>query len=58
LRRRGSAAGSFDGRILDARIFRAAAPAKAADAPTAAAALDEAFGQAATELAVWVAGVL
>jgi phospholipid/cholesterol/gamma-HCH transport system substrate-binding protein len=47
-----------DGRILDARIFRAAAPAKAADAPAAAAALDEAFGKAATELVVWVAGVL
>ncbi|HXN43530.1 MAG TPA: ABC-type transport auxiliary lipoprotein family protein, partial [Xanthobacteraceae bacterium] len=47
-----------DGRILDARIFRAAAPAKAADAPAAAAALDEAFGKAATELVVWVGGVL
>ena len=47
-----------DGRILDARIFRAAAPAKAADAPAAAAALNEAFGKAATELVVWVAGVI
>jgi phospholipid/cholesterol/gamma-HCH transport system substrate-binding protein len=47
-----------DGRILDARIFRAAAPAKAADVRQAAAALDAAFGKAATELVVWVAGVI
>jgi phospholipid/cholesterol/gamma-HCH transport system substrate-binding protein len=47
-----------DGRILDARIFRAAAPAKAADVAGAAAALDQAFGKAATELVVWVAGVI
>lgn len=47
-----------DGRILDARIFRAAAPAKAADASAAAAALDQAFGKAAIELVVWVAGVI
>jgi phospholipid/cholesterol/gamma-HCH transport system substrate-binding protein len=47
-----------DGRILDARIFRAAVPAKAANAPAAAAALDQAFGKAATELVVWVAGAI
>src|SRR5215471_10460113 len=47
-----------DGRIFDAQIFRAAAPAKAADASSAAAALDQAFGKAATELVVWVAGAI
>ncbi len=43
------------GRILDARIFRATAPAGAVDARAAAAALDAAFGKAAVELVVWVA---
>jgi len=47
-----------NGRILDARIFHAAAPAKAADAKAAAAALDAAFNKAATELVVWVSGVI
>ena len=47
-----------NGRILDARIFRAAAPASAADAGAAAAALDQAFQKAATELVVWVSGAI
>jgi phospholipid/cholesterol/gamma-HCH transport system substrate-binding protein len=41
------------GRIIDTRVFRAAAPAAAMDAPTATAALDQAFGKAATELVLW-----
>jgi phospholipid/cholesterol/gamma-HCH transport system substrate-binding protein len=41
------------GRIIDTRVFRAAAPAAGMDAPTATAALDQAFGKAATELVLW-----
>ena len=48
----------LDVRILDARIFRATVPAKATNAPAAAAALDEAFGKAAVDLVVWASGVL
>jgi phospholipid/cholesterol/gamma-HCH transport system substrate-binding protein len=47
-----------DGRILDARIFRAQVPAQSTDAPTAAAALDEAFGKAATDLVLWTSKVI
>ena len=47
-----------DGRIIDARIFRATVPAKGTDAPTAAAALDAAFGKAATELVLWTSSVV
>jgi phospholipid/cholesterol/gamma-HCH transport system substrate-binding protein len=47
-----------NGRIVDARIFRASVPAKATNAPAAAAALDEAFGKAAVDLVVWASGVL
>jgi len=42
-----------DGQIADARIFRAAMPVKAADAGSAANALDAAFGKAVTELVLW-----
>jgi phospholipid/cholesterol/gamma-HCH transport system substrate-binding protein len=42
-----------DGRILTTRVFRATAPARAIDAPSAAAALDQAFGKAVTELVAW-----
>ena len=42
-----------DGRVVHARIFKASAPAKAVDAPAFAAALDEAFGKAVTELVPW-----
>ncbi len=42
-----------NGKIIDARLFRASVPAKAADAPAAAAALNEAFGKAVVELVVW-----
>jgi phospholipid/cholesterol/gamma-HCH transport system substrate-binding protein len=41
------------GRIADARVFRATAPASGIDAPAATAALDQTFGTAVTELVVW-----
>lgn len=47
-----------DGRVVDTRIFRAQAPAKSADAPAAAAALDEAFGKAVTDLVLWTVGTI
>jgi phospholipid/cholesterol/gamma-HCH transport system substrate-binding protein len=47
-----------NGRIVDARIFRATALAKSADASTAAAALDEAFEKTAVDLVVWGSAVL
>jgi phospholipid/cholesterol/gamma-HCH transport system substrate-binding protein len=47
-----------NGRIVDARIFQATAPAKTIEAPGAVAALDEAFNKAATDLVTWTAGVL
>jgi phospholipid/cholesterol/gamma-HCH transport system substrate-binding protein len=47
-----------NGRIVDARIFRATVPAKATSAAVAAAALDEAFGKTVMDLVVWTSGVL
>ncbi len=47
-----------NGRIVDARTFRAAVPAKITDAAVAAASLDQAFGKAVTELVVWTANAL
>lgn len=47
-----------DGRIIDARIFHATVPSLAADAPSAAAALNEAFGKTATELVVWASALI
>ena len=47
-----------NGKIIDAKIFRATVPAAAADAPAAAAALDNAFGKTAAELVVWAAGLI
>ncbi len=44
-----------DGKIIGARLFHAEAPASADDAPGAAAALNEAFGKAATDLVGWAA---
>ncbi len=41
------------GKVLDARIFKASAPARSADAPDAVAALDAAFTKAASEIVVW-----
>jgi phospholipid/cholesterol/gamma-HCH transport system substrate-binding protein len=41
------------GRIIDTRVFRATNPAATMDAPTATAALDQAFGKATTELVLW-----
>ena len=46
------------GRIVAGKVFAAKAPAASAEAPAAIAALDEAFGKASVELAVWVANVL
>lgn len=47
-----------NGQILGTRIFRATVPASAADAPAAAAALDNAFGKVATELVAWASGLM
>jgi phospholipid/cholesterol/gamma-HCH transport system substrate-binding protein len=41
------------GRIIDTRVFRATTPAAATDAAAVTAALDQAFGKAATELVLW-----
>ena len=49
---------SDNGRILGAKVFRATVPAKAMNAASAAAALDEAFGKCATELVIWAAGIM
>jgi phospholipid/cholesterol/gamma-HCH transport system substrate-binding protein len=49
---------SDQGRIIGAKVFRASVPAKALNAASAAAALDEAFGKSATELVIWAAGVM
>jgi ABC-type uncharacterized transport system auxiliary subunit len=40
------------------KVFAAQVSAPSADAPAAIAALDEAFGKAAVELAAWIANVL
>jgi phospholipid/cholesterol/gamma-HCH transport system substrate-binding protein len=47
-----------NGRILDAKIFRVAIPSAAADAHSAASALDEAFGKAVVELVVWTSEII
>jgi phospholipid/cholesterol/gamma-HCH transport system substrate-binding protein len=47
-----------NGRIVDARIFRASVPSATAEAPAAAAAMDEAFGKAAVELVVWASALI
>ena len=46
------------GRIVAGKVFAAKVSPASADAPAAVAALDEAFGKATVELAVWVANVL
>jgi phospholipid/cholesterol/gamma-HCH transport system substrate-binding protein len=46
------------GRIMNARIFRAAVHAELTDAAGAAAALDEAFGKVVAELVRWTADVI
>jgi phospholipid/cholesterol/gamma-HCH transport system substrate-binding protein len=46
------------GVVTGSRVFRSTAPAKSADAAGAAAALDAAFGPAARDLVMWVAGAL
>jgi phospholipid/cholesterol/gamma-HCH transport system substrate-binding protein len=47
-----------NGKIVDARIFRATAPATGPDAPAAAAALNEAFGKVAVDLVAWASGLI
>jgi phospholipid/cholesterol/gamma-HCH transport system substrate-binding protein len=47
-----------NGKIVDARIFHASVPVKTADAPAAAAGLDEAFGKTAIDLVVWASGLI
>jgi phospholipid/cholesterol/gamma-HCH transport system substrate-binding protein len=49
---------SNDGKIVDARVFRATAPAAATDAAGAAAALNEAFGKTAVELVTWATAAM
>src|SRR5450631_70426 len=46
------------GKIVGARIFHASVPATAADAPAAAAALNDAFAKVAVELVVWASGLI
>lgn len=46
-----------DGRIAQARIFQASVPAPTPDTAAAAAALDQAFGKAVTDLVIWTLGV-
>jgi ABC-type uncharacterized transport system auxiliary subunit len=43
-----------ENRILDARTFSATVPAPSSETPAVAAALDQAFGRAATDLVIWV----
>jgi phospholipid/cholesterol/gamma-HCH transport system substrate-binding protein len=47
-----------DGKVIDARIFRATAISVSPEAAAAAAALDEAFQKTAVELVVWAAAVI
>ena len=49
---------SDGGRIVEAKVFRAAVPIREMNASAGAAALDKAFGQSVTELVEWVAGTL
>ena len=49
---------SDNGRIVEAKQFRASVPVSAMNAPLAAAALDQAFGTCAAELVNWVATVI
>jgi phospholipid/cholesterol/gamma-HCH transport system substrate-binding protein len=47
-----------DGRLVGSRIVHASVPVQATDAAAAAAGLNEAFGKAATELVLWVSGLI
>jgi phospholipid/cholesterol/gamma-HCH transport system substrate-binding protein len=47
-----------NGRIKDARVFRGTQALKLTDAASAAAALNDAFGKAATELVIWASGAI
>jgi len=46
------------GRIMAARVFRVSVPAASTEGVGAVAALNEAFGKAATQLVLWAAGVI
>jgi phospholipid/cholesterol/gamma-HCH transport system substrate-binding protein len=47
-----------DGSIVGARIFRAEAPVAVLDAPSSAAALNEAFEQVAAEIVQWTCATI
>jgi phospholipid/cholesterol/gamma-HCH transport system substrate-binding protein len=47
-----------NGRIVEAKLFRASVPVSAMNAPSAATALDQAFGTCATELVNWAVTVI
>jgi phospholipid/cholesterol/gamma-HCH transport system substrate-binding protein len=47
-----------NGRIVEARVFRASAPAAALNASSTVAALDRAFGQSAKDLVIWAANLI
>jgi phospholipid/cholesterol/gamma-HCH transport system substrate-binding protein len=47
-----------DGRLVGSRIVHASVPARATDAGAAAAGLNEAFGEAVTELVLWVSSLI
>lgn len=47
-----------DGRILNARLFRASVPAKGSDAAAVASALDAAFVNTASDLVVWTSAAI
>ena len=49
---------SDNGRVVEAKVFRASVPLTAMNASSAAAALDQAFGACATELVNWAASIL
>jgi len=49
---------SDNGRVVEAKVFRASVPLTAMNASSAAAALDQAFGTCATELVNWAAGII
>ena len=49
---------SDKGRSVQAKVFRASVPVVAMNAPSAASALDQAFGACATELVTWAAGIM
>lgn len=49
---------SADGKMLDARVFKASVPAPSLEPEAAAAALSQAFATVASEIVVWVCGAI